>query len=105
MDWCLVLAMANFLAVLNMTIANVTQPNMAGALGAGTSQGTWIITAYAVAEAITVPLSGWLTTRFGGVRVFSVSVFMFGIFLCFAAFPLAGNAATDEGFRAWREAP
>jgi hypothetical protein len=32
MDWCLVLAMANFLAVLNMTIANVTQPNMAGAL-------------------------------------------------------------------------
>ena len=34
----LVLAMANFLAVLNMTIANVTQPNMAGALGAGTSQ-------------------------------------------------------------------
>jgi DHA2 family multidrug resistance protein len=36
----LVLAMANFLAVLNMTIANVTQPNMAGALGAGTSQGT-----------------------------------------------------------------
>lgn len=76
----LVLAMANFLAVLNMTIANVTQPNMAGALGAGTSQGTWIITAYAVAEAITVPLSGWLTTRFGGVRVFSISVFMFGIF-------------------------
>jgi DHA2 family multidrug resistance protein len=70
-----------------MTIANVTQPNMAGALGAGTSQGT-IITAYAVAEAITVPLSGWLTTRFGGVRVFSVSVFMFGIFHCFAAFPL-----------------
>lgn len=46
----IVLAMSNFLAVLNMTIANVTQPNMAGALGASTSQGTWIITAYAVAE-------------------------------------------------------
>ncbi len=74
----IVLAMANFLAVLNMTIANVTQPNMAGALGASTSQGTWIITAYAVAEAITVPMTGWLTSRFGGVKVFSVAVFMFG---------------------------
>jgi DHA2 family multidrug resistance protein len=51
-----------------------------------------------VAEAITVPLSGWLTTRFGGVRVFSVSVFMFGIFLALRPFHFAGNAATDEGF-------
>jgi MFS transporter, DHA2 family, multidrug resistance protein len=76
----IVLAMANFLAVLNMTIANVTQPNMAGALGASTSQGTWIITAYAVAEAITVPLTGWLAGRFGAVRVFSLAVLMFGIF-------------------------
>lgn len=76
----IVLAMANFLAVLNMTIANVTQPNMAGALGASTSQGTWIITAYAVAEAITVPLTGWLAGRFGAVRVFSLAVLMFGVF-------------------------
>lgn len=76
----IVLAMANFLAVLNMTIANVTQPNMAGALGASTSQGTWIITAYAVAEAITVPLTGWLAGRFGAVRVFSFAVLMFGVF-------------------------
>ena len=75
----IVLAMANFLAVLNMTIANVTQPNMAGALGASTSQGTWIITAYAVAEAITVPMTGWLTARFGGVKVFAFAVFMFGV--------------------------
>ena len=75
----IVLAMSNFLAVLNMTIANVTQPNMAGALGASTSQGTWIITAYAVAEAITVPMTGWLTARFGGVKVFSIAVFMFGV--------------------------
>jgi DHA2 family multidrug resistance protein len=76
----IVLALANFLAVLNMTIANVTVPNMAGALGAGTSQGTWVITAYAVAEAITVPLTGWLAARFGGVRVFSLSVVAFGAF-------------------------
>jgi len=75
----IVLALANFIAVLNMTIANVTVPNMAGALGAGSSQGTWIITSYAVAEAITVPLTGWLAARFGAVRVFSLSVVMFGV--------------------------
>lgn len=76
----IVLALANFIAVLNMTIANVTVPNMAGALGAGSSLGTWIITAYAVAEAITVPLTGWLSARFGAVRVFSLAVLMFGAF-------------------------
>jgi MFS transporter, DHA2 family, multidrug resistance protein len=76
----IVLALANFVAVLNMTIANVTVPNIAGALGAGSSQGTWVITAYAVAEAITVPLTGWLSSRFGAVRVFSLSVLLFGLF-------------------------
>jgi DHA2 family multidrug resistance protein len=75
-----VLALANFVAVLNMTIANVTVPNMAGALGAGSSQGTWVITSYAVAEAITVPLTGWLSARFGAVRVFTLAVFLFGAF-------------------------
>ena len=74
-----VLAMANFVAVLNMTIANVTVPNMAGALGAGSSQGTWVITSYAVAEAITVPLTGWLSARFGGVLVFTIAVELFGL--------------------------
>lgn len=78
-----VLAMANFIAVLNMTIANVTVPNMVGALGAGSSQGTWIITAYAVAEAITVPLTGWISARFGSVRVFVLCVLFFGVFSLF----------------------
>ena len=75
----IVLAMANFVAVLNMTIANVTVPNMAGALGAGSSQGTWVITSYAVAEAITVPLTGWLSSRVGQVKLFCFSVAMFGV--------------------------
>jgi MFS family permease len=74
-----VLALANFVAVLNMTIANVTVPNIAGALGAGSSQGTWVITSYAVAEAITVPLTGWLSARFGAVRLFCLSVMFFGV--------------------------
>ncbi len=76
----IVLALANFVAVLNMTIANVTVPNIAGALGAGSSQGTWVITSYAVAEAITVPLTGWLAGRFGAVRLFCISVVLFGLF-------------------------
>lgn len=76
----IVLAMANFLAVLDMTIANVTVPNMAGALGVSSSQGTWIITTYAVAEAISVLLSGWLATRFGAVKVFAIVVLVFGVF-------------------------
>ncbi len=76
----ILLATANFIAVLDMTIANVSVPNIAGALGATTSQGTWVITSYAVAEAITVPLTGWLAARFGAVRVFSIAMLMFGVF-------------------------
>jgi DHA2 family multidrug resistance protein len=66
----ILLAMANFLAVLDVTIANVSVPTIAGSLGATASQGTWVITSYAVAEAIMVPLTGWLAGRFGAVRVF-----------------------------------
>jgi len=76
----LALTSANFLAILNMTIANVAVPNIAGNLGATNSQGTWVITSYAVGEAITVPLTGWLAARFGAIRVFSIAFLMFGVF-------------------------
>ena len=75
-----VLAGANFIAVLDMTIANVSVPSIAGALGISSSQGMWVITCYAVAEAITVPLTGWLAGRFGAVRVFTTAIAMFGVF-------------------------
>ena len=75
----IILAAANFVAVLDMTIANVSVPTIAGGLGATTSQGTWVITAYAVAEAITVPLTGWLAARFGAVRVFATAMAAFGL--------------------------
>jgi DHA2 family multidrug resistance protein len=75
----IVLATANFIAVLDMTIANVSVPNIAGSLGISGSQGTWVITSYAVAEAITVPLTGWLASRFGAVRVFTTAMAMFGV--------------------------
>ncbi|MBD7961122.1 DHA2 family efflux MFS transporter permease subunit [Comamonas avium] len=75
----IVLAAANFVAVLDMTIANVSVPSIAGNLGATTSQGTWVITSYAVAEAVTVPLTGWLAARFGAVRVFATAMGLFGV--------------------------
>ncbi|MDO6386458.1 MULTISPECIES: DHA2 family efflux MFS transporter permease subunit [unclassified Uliginosibacterium] len=75
----LVLALANFIAVLDMTIANVSVATIAGSLGVTSSQGTWVITSYAVAEAITVPLTGWLAGRFGAVRVFVTSMALFGL--------------------------
>ena len=49
------LAMANFLAILDTTIANVSISNIAGSLGTSVSQGTYVITSYAGAEAISVP--------------------------------------------------
>jgi DHA2 family multidrug resistance protein len=66
----LLIGLGNFLVVLDTTIANVSVPTIAGSLGVSSSQGTWVITAYAVAEAITVPLTGWLAKRFGAQRVF-----------------------------------
>ena len=76
----ILLAMANFLAVLDMSIANVSVPTIAGNLGASSSQGTWVITSYAVAEAIMVPLTGWLASRFGAVRVFITAMLGFAFF-------------------------
>lgn len=76
----LVLATANFLAILDTTVANVSISNIAGALGTSNSQGTYVITSYAVAEAISVPLTGWLSARFGAIRVFVTCLIAFGIF-------------------------
>ncbi|MBW8076814.1 MAG: DHA2 family efflux MFS transporter permease subunit, partial [Gallionella sp.] len=74
------LAAANFLAVLDMTIVNVSVPNIAGGLAVPPNEGTWVITSYSVAEAIIVPLTGWLAGRFGAVRVFALSILGFGVF-------------------------
>ena len=87
----IVLACANFMSILDLTIANVSLPNIAGGLAATSSQGTWIVTSYAVAEAIVVPLTGWLAARFGTVRVFITAMGMFGLLsaLCGMAQTLA----------------
>lgn len=76
----LALATATFMNVLDASIANVSIPAIAGDLGVSPSQGTWVITSFAVANAISVPLTGWLTQRFGQVRLFMASVLLFVLF-------------------------
>lgn len=76
----IVLSLANFLAILDTTIANVLVSHIAGSLATSPSNGTWVITGYGVAEAIMVPLTGWLAERFGPVKVFVICIVGFGIF-------------------------
>ena len=76
----IVLALANFIVILDTTITNVSVPHIAGGLAISPSQGTWTITSYAVAEAITVPLTGWLSSRFGTYRTLMFSLSGFALF-------------------------
>src|ERR1700760_1704512 len=73
------LALGTFMQVLDTTIANVSLPTIAGNLGASTDQGTWVITSFAVANGVSVPLTGWLMQRYGVVRTFVVAVMLFTI--------------------------
>jgi DHA2 family multidrug resistance protein len=92
------LSAATFMNVLDSSIANVSLPAISGDLGVSSTQGTWVITSFAVANAIAVPLTGWLTQRFGQVRLFMASIILFVIssWLC----GLAPNMTTLIAFRA-----
>ena len=92
------LSAATFMNVLDTSIANVSLPAIAGDLGVSPNQGTWVITSFAVANAIAVPLTGWLSQRLGQVRLFVTSVVLFVIasWLC----GLAPNMTTLIAFRA-----
>ena len=78
------LSLATFMNVLDTSIANVSIPAISGDLGVSPDQGTWVITSFGVANAISLPLTGWLTRRFGQVRLFMGSMLLFVIasFLC-----------------------
>jgi DHA2 family multidrug resistance protein len=92
------LSAATFMNVLDTSIANVSLPAIAGDLGVSPNQGTWVITSFAVANAIAVPLTGWLSQRFGQVKLFVGSVILFVIasWMC----GLAPNMPTLIAFRA-----
>ena len=84
------LALGTFMQVLDSAIANVSLPTIAGNLGVSTSQGTWVITSFAVANGVSVPLTGWLMTRYGVVKVFVSAILLFtaASFLCGIAWNL-----------------
>ena len=91
------LSLATFMNVLDTSIANVSIPAISGDMGVSPAQGTWVITSFAVANAISVPLTGWLTQRFGQVRLFTTSVLLFVI-----ASWLCGLAPNIESLIAFR---
>ncbi|HEX7111741.1 MAG TPA: DHA2 family efflux MFS transporter permease subunit, partial [Mizugakiibacter sp.] len=70
--------------VLDLTIANVSLPTIAGNLSVSAQQSTWVITSFAVSNGIALPLTGWLTRRFGEVRLFVMATLLFSLasFLC-----------------------
>ena len=82
----LTVTIATFMEVLDTSIANVALPHIAGSVGASQEEATWVLTSYLVASAVILPISGWLSDRFGRKRIYligSVATGIFG-FICFA---------------------
>ncbi len=97
----LALGMGSFMNILDLTIVNVAVPTMAGDFAVSPTQGTWIITSYSVAEAIMLPLAGYLAGRFGEVRSFVAATLLFTLasLLCAASisFPMLLAARVLQG--------
>jgi len=75
----LILSMATFMVVLDTSIANVALLHIAGSLGVSVDESTWVITSYLVANAIILPVSGWLSEVIGRKRFYMLSVAMFSV--------------------------
>lgn len=95
------LALAAFMNILDLTIANVSVPTIAGAMGVSPAEGTWIITSYAVSEAIMLPLTGWFAAGFGQRRLFqfATAAFTAASLACAASmnFPMLLAARVAQG--------
>ena len=70
---------ATFMEVLDTTVVNVSLPHIAGNLSATIDESTWVLTSYLVANAIVLPLTGWLASHFGRKRLLMTSVIGFTI--------------------------
>lgn len=77
--WIIAIAvmLGTFMEVLDTTIVNVSLPHIAGNLSATVDESTWVLTSYLVANAIILPLTGWLSNHFGRKRVLMTSIFGF----------------------------
>lgn len=80
----LAVALATFMNVLDSSIANVAIPTISGNLGVSVDEGTWVITLFSAANAVAIPLTGWLTQRVGQIRLFvaAIVLFAFSSWLC-----------------------
>ncbi|MFC4527586.1 DHA2 family efflux MFS transporter permease subunit [Dyella halodurans] len=72
-------ALATFMNVLDASIANVAIPTLSGDLGVSVDEGTWVITVFSAANAVSIPLTGWLTQRLGQVKLFTGAILLFVI--------------------------
>jgi DHA2 family multidrug resistance protein len=70
-------ALATFMNVLDSSIANVAIPTLSGNLGVSIDEGTWVITLFSAANAVSIPLTGWLTQRVGQVKLFVWAILLF----------------------------
>ena len=79
-----VVSLAAFMEVLDTSIANVALPYMAGGLASSLDDASWVLTSYLVANAVVLPISGWLSIRFGRKRFYMACVVIFTVssFLC-----------------------
>jgi len=84
--WLIAIAVmsSTFMEVLDTTVVNVSLPHIAGNLSASTDEATWTLTSYLVANAIILPMTGWLATTFGRKRLLMLSVtgFTLASFFC-----------------------
>src|SRR6266446_4100956 len=79
--------LATFMEVLDTSVANVSLPHIAGTLGASTEEATWVLTSYLVANAIILPITGWLSGVFGRKQLLVTCIIIFTLSsaLCGAA--------------------
>jgi len=77
--WLIAIAVmsSTFMEVLDTTVVNVSLPHIAGNLSASVDEATWTLTSYLVANAIVLPLTGWLAGRFGRKRLLMGAVIGF----------------------------
>ena len=75
----IILSLATFMTVLDTSIANVALINISGGLGTSLDEATWVLTSYLVANAIVLPISGWLSDVIGRKRFYMLSVGLFSV--------------------------
>ncbi len=76
--------LATFMEALDTSIVNVAMPHMAGSLSASVDEATWVLTSYLVANAVVLPISGWIANRIGRKRFYMscVALFTMASLLC-----------------------